>query len=140
MSPSENKSEIRGLSLDEQYVRDGILNYVTQSLTEMKACREEIEETWIETYAQYIASSKAQSELRSKQLETVGNVGTEWRHRIDRGKAFEVVETIHAYLIGALFPNDSWFEASPRRPADIEGARIIRKFIRDELKDIEFDY
>ena len=139
MSSSENQSAIWGLSVDEPDIRDKILGYVQTSLSEMKACREDIEETGIETYGQYIASSKAQSELRAKQVETVGNVGTEWRHHIDRGKAFEVVETIHAYLLGALFPNASWFEASPRRPSDIDGARIIRKFIRDELKDIEFE-
>ena len=139
MSPSESKSEIRGLSVEESETKTLILQYVTYTLDEMKNCRKEIEETWIETYAQYIASSKAQSELRAKQIDTVGNVGTEWRHHIDRGKAFEVVETIHAYLMGALFPNDNWFEASPRRPSDIDATRVLRKFIRDELKDIDFE-
>jgi len=139
MSTSENKSSIRGLSVEEYDVKTKILEYVTYTLAEMQSCRKDIEETWIETYAQYIASSKAQSELRAKQIDTVGNVGTEWRHHIDRGKAFEVVETIHAYLLGALFPNDNWFDASPRRPSDIDGVRVLRKFIRDELKDIEFE-
>lgn len=139
MSPSENKSSIRGLPVEESDVKTKILEYVTYTLEEMQSCRKDIEETWIETYAQYIASSKAQSELRAKQVETVGNVGTEWRHHIDRGKAFEVVETIHAYLLGALFPNDNWFEASPRRPSDIDATRVLRKFIRDELKDIDFE-
>jgi hypothetical protein len=139
MSPSENKSSIRGLSVEEHDVKTKILEYVTYTLAEMQSCRKDIEETWVETYAQYIASSKAQSELRAKQIDTVGNVGTEWRHHIDRGKAFEVVETIHAYLLGALFPNDNWFDASPRRPSDINGVRVLRKFIRDELKDIEFE-
>lgn len=139
MSSSEDKSSVWGLSLRDSDVLQKILEYVTYTLAEMQACRKDIEETWIETYAQYIASSRAQSELRAKQVDTVGNVGTEWRHHIDRGKAFEVVETIHAYLLGALFPNDSWFEASPRRPSDINATRVLRKFIRDELKDIEFE-
>jgi len=139
MQTSKNKQKVRRLVVDTDEARGKVLQYMVTRLSSMKDCRTTIEETWVETYAQYIASSEAQGELRSKQLETVGNVGTDWRHNIDVGKAFEVVETIHAYLLGALFPNDNWFDAVPRMPADIDAIRIVKKFMRDELKDLEFE-
>jgi hypothetical protein len=105
----------------------------------MKNSRIEVEETWVESWAQYLATHAAQNELRAQRIKSVGNVGTDWRHKIDRGKAFEIVETIHAYLMGALFPNENWFDIEPRNPSDTDLLRVLRKFLRDELKDLEFD-
>ena len=138
MSTSGDKYEVRRKSL-ETLDKGAVLHYVNSKLTDMQNSRVEVEDTWIESWAQYLATRGAQSELRSQQQKTVGNVGVDWRHRIDRGKAFEIVETIHAYLMGALFPNDNWFDIEPRNPADTDLLRVLRKFMRDELKDLEFD-
>jgi hypothetical protein len=41
--------------------------------------------------------------------------------------------------MGALFPNENWFDIEPRNPSDTDLLRVLRKFLRDELKDLEFD-
>ena len=138
MYSSDSKQEVRRKSL-KKLDSGAVLNYVNSKLNDMKNSRIEVEETWVESWAQYLATHAAQSELRAQQIKSVGNVGTDWRHRIDRGKAFEIVETIHAYLMGALFPNENWFDIEPRNPADTDLLRVLRKFLRDELKDLEFD-
>lgn len=138
MSASGDKYEVRRKSL-EDLDHGAVLDYVNSKLTDMKNSRVEVEDVWIESWAQYLATREAQYELRSQQQKTVGNINVDWRHRIDRGKAFEIVETIHAYLMGALFPNENWFDIEPRNPSDTDLLRVLRKFMRDELKDLEFD-
>jgi hypothetical protein len=138
MYPSDDKQEVRRKSL-KKLDHGAVLNYVNSKLNDMKNSRIEVEETWVESWAQYLATHAAQNELRAQQIKSVGNVGTDWRHKIDRGKAFEIVETIHAYLMGALFPNENWFDIEPRNPSDTDLLRVLRKFLRDELKDLEFD-
>lgn len=138
MYPSDDKQEVRRKSL-KKLDHGAVLNYVNSKLNDMKNSRIEVEETWVESWAQYLATHAAQNELRAQRIKSVGNVGTDWRHKIDRGKAFEIVETIHAYLMGALFPNENWFDIEPRNPSDTDLLRVLRKFLRDELKDLEFD-
>ena len=138
MSSRYNKQKVGRLTVNEEN-KGQILHFVNSKLTSMKNNRVVVEDTWVESWAQYLATSEAQNELRAQQIKSVGNVGTDWRHRIDRGKAFEIVETIHSYMIGALFPNESWFDLSPRMPSDLDQVRVIKKFFRDELKDIDFE-
>jgi hypothetical protein len=138
MQTSGDKYKVRRKSL-EKLENTHVLHYVMSKLTDMKNSRKVVEDVWVESWAQYLATNEAQGELRAQQQKTVGNINVDWRHRIDRGKAFEIVETIHAYLMGALFPNENWFDISPRQPADVDSVRIIKKFMRDELKDLEFD-
>lgn len=135
MSTYSSKQEVWWESIDNSK----ILNVVQSKLTDMQNARHNVEETWLESWAQYLATSEAQSTLRNKQLQTVGNVNVNWRHRIDRGKAFEIVETIHSYLMSACFPNENWFDLVPVEPSDTDSVRAIRNFMKEGLRESEFD-
>ena len=87
-------------------------SFVMSELSRFSNARTELEETWLEAWSLYLNTTQSIDYIRSKVLSTVGDVNDDWRHKINTGKAFEVVETIHSYLMAAFFPNEDWFEVS----------------------------
>jgi hypothetical protein len=70
-------------------------------------------------WAAYLGTPRAETWRRNEVLtDTQGDVGKDWRHRINRGKAYEIVENIVPYLKMATFPNDDWFDMMPLVPID----------------------
>jgi hypothetical protein len=79
---------------------------------------------------------------RQNVLKTTGNVdNTYMRSRINTGKAYESIETMHSYLMGAVFPNDDWCVCIPTHPGYAELARVIQKFMSMKFEESNFrDY
>lgn len=100
--------------------------------------RQRIERTWTSCWASYIVSPESTQYSRMEMIREVGRVKTDWRHNIDVGKGFEIVETVHAYLMGSLFPNSNWFDVIETTPGHRELARVLKYYIREKLYDWKF--
>lgn len=114
--------------------------YVRAELERFRTARNEIEETWLEAWSLYLNTTQGVNYMRSKVLETVGNVNDDWRHKINTGKAFEAVETIHSYLMAAFFPNGDWFDAVPMLPGEDNHllSRVVKKYVQNKLEHANF--
>jgi hypothetical protein len=115
-----------------------IVGFVSTTKKSWEVARQQLEVYWREAWASYIGSPEAMDELRSAALHTVGDVNTDWRHKINVGKGFEAVETIHSYLMQATFPNRNWFNASPSAPGYAELAKIVEAFTLNKLDAANF--
>lgn len=114
--------------------------YVLSELERFKNARLEIEEEWLEAWALYLNTDQGVEYMRSKVLQTVGNVNDDWRHKINTGKAYESVETIHSYLMGAFFPNEDWFDAVPTMPGEDNNllSRVVKRYVQNKLDQSGF--
>lgn len=118
----------------------GVGKEVRKLFEDYKKARQVKEETWLEAWAAYIGSPEAIQHMRQRVAKIVGNVNDDWRHRINVGKAYEIVETINAYLMTAFFPNSDWFDVAPRADAGLEqAAKLARKFVQKKLKMAKFE-
>ena len=103
-----------------------------------KMARNGIEEEWLECTATYLGSIEAYQWLRNNNArrEVVEN---DWRHKIHLGKSAEIVETIQAYLIGAMFPNSQWFGFTPTRSVENKSTmQVLEIYFRSVLERAEF--
>lgn len=96
-----------------------------------------------ECWAAYLGTPYAEDWLRETVLhQSVGDIKADWRHKINRGKAYEVVETIVPYLKGATFPNDDWFDIVPTMPIQDEDyelyIKVMKYFIKHKLDICKF--
>lgn len=123
---------------DGEYLEDQITAYVSKQRERYKSSRALAEERWREAWALYIGSPEAMEDMRSQILHTVGDVNVDWRHKINVGKAFEAVETIHGYLMAATFPNRDWFDVQPESPSDMKMAQLVQKFVGKKLEQGNF--
>lgn len=112
-----------------------ITGFVSGQRARFEAARQLAEQRWREAWALYIGSPEAMDDLRAQVLHTVGDVNVDWRHKINVGKAYEAVETIHGYLMSATFPNRDWFTVVPEAPADLKQASLVQKFILKKLDE-----
>lgn len=117
---------------------DDIVGFVSTTKKDWETARQQLEVYWREAWAAYIGSPIAMEELRTAAIHTVGDVNTDWRHKINVGKGFEAVETIHSYLMQATFPNRNWFNASPSAPGYAELAKIVEAFTLNKLDAANF--
>lgn len=115
-----------------------IANFITSRYEYFKDARREVEDIWLEAWSIYNGSPDAVDHQREQTLGTVGDVNNDWRHKLNTGKGFQVIETVHAYLMGALFPNREWFDLTPTNPGYAQEARIIRKYIAKKFKQGKF--
>lgn len=119
-------------------VNEAIVDYVRTKYEDFSAARGRVEETWQEAWALYLGTPEAVEGQRQNYLYRVGESNYDWRHRLNVGKAFEVVETIHGYLMGAIFPNNDWFSVTPTNSGYAELARVVRKFLSNKLYESRF--
>lgn len=119
-------------------LEDAIVGYVLSEHTRYKQQRLQKEDNWLEAWSLYIGTPEAVTFQRQQVLNTLGQVNTDWRHRINVGKGYEVVETIHGYLMQAIFPNNDWFNAVPVSPGYAELARVVKKYTTNKLMDSKF--
>jgi hypothetical protein len=115
-----------------------LASYINSRYTLFSDARQVAEDTWLEAWALYIGTPDAVDYQRQTTLRTVGDVNNDWRHRLDTGKAFQVIETNHAYLMSALFPNNEWFDLTPKQEGYANEARIIRKYLANKFKEGNF--
>lgn len=100
--------------------------------------RREKTDRMVECWATYLGTPNAERWKRQSVLKgTVGDVTVDWRHHINRGKGYEIVETVVPYLKGATFPNDDWFDLIPDMPIQDEQyllfIKIMKHFIKHKL-------
>lgn len=101
--------------------------------------RQRKEEIWAECWSVYMGTPEALRYASQLAKKTVGNVETEWRHRINPGKAYEIVETVNAYLQSAFFPNRDWFDLTPTQPGDgVAIAPAVRKYMKESMHNAGF--
>lgn len=119
-------------------VGDEVASFVHSEFERFSQQRELAEENWLEAWSLYLGTPEAVNYQRRQVLSTVGEVNTDWRHRINTGKAFEIVETIHGYLMSATFPNNEWFNVIPMQPGIMKLARVVRKYMAAKLHQGKF--
>ncbi|MBD2200156.1 MULTISPECIES: portal protein [Calothrix] len=117
---------------------ESIAEYVNSRYTSFSTSRKNIEDVWMEAWSLYVGSPQAVSYQRQQVINSVGITNIDWRHRLNTGKAFEVVETVHGYLMGALFPNNDWFNLIPATSGYAQLARIVRKYMSNKLWEAKF--
>lgn len=122
----------------EEERRRDIVGYIRSTLENYKNARGQLEETWLDSWAAYFGSSEALDHQRNNALRVIGNVNVDWRHKINVGKAFEVVETVVGYLAAALFPTRDWMTVEPREPMNLEMARVLRRYFNYKLDEWAF--
>ena len=125
---------------DTQDFEGAVVSYVQNQAEYFANARLEREEIWQEVWALYLGTPQAEKFLRSEIYKAVGNPSNNWRHRINFGKAYELVETVVAHLYAATFPNDDWFDAVPVEGGDdmVRVADDIRRFQKKKLHDANF--
>ena len=139
-----NLGEFRTTVIDPKYKYDSatlytdIASYVTTMFRRYRDDRRIMENHWTVAWASYLNTPESNAFMRANILREVGNVRSEWRHRINTGKAFEVVETVVGYLIQAIFPSDNWFEADPASEEYTMLAKVVRNYLRIKMKDWNF--
>ncbi|AGR48562.1 head-tail adaptor [Anabaena phage A-4L] len=119
-------------------INEAIASYITSRYVYFKDARRVAEETWLEAWSLYSGTPEAVDHQRTQTINTVGEVNNDWRHRLNTGKAYECIETVHGYLMGALFPNREWFDLTPNNPGYANEARIIRKYLTKKFNEGKF--
>lgn len=117
---------------------EDVVYFITSEFERFKRARQLVEDTWLEAWSLYLGTPQAVEQSRKDQLTTVGDVNVDWRHRINTGKAYEMVETVHGYLMQATFPNSEWFSVEPTAPGYASLARVVRKYLANKLDVANF--
>jgi len=108
---------------------------IVETLRQMKDDRHQLEQRWTQSWAEYLGTPNSSQYLRTQvATETPNN----WRHKINKGKAFQIVETQHAYLFNASFPNDDWIYFEPANSGYAEVARLVTKYFKDRLYEAKY--
>lgn len=115
-----------------------IVSFVYSCLESFRIGRQDLENIWLESWASYIGSQEAIEFQRTLTAEIVGDVNNDWRHKVNVGKAYEIVETVVAYLSAAIFPNRDWVKIEPLEPILTGMARVLSKYFSVMLEDWKF--
>lgn len=95
-------------------------------------------ERMLESWGLYLNSEEANQWLRRQAIQTTGNFENDWQHRVQDGLCFRTVETIVAYIMGAFFPNEDWFDLTPQAAIDDEEyllyLKVMKTYIRTKMK------
>ena len=120
-----------------------IVGSLQRILNDWKTARTGLEMHWKECWALYFGTPNANDWLKSRAiLDTVGEVGQDWRHHINQGKAYDLVETALPYFKSASFPNEDWFDLIPAVPVPDEQLtlliRVLKEYIKTKLDEAKF--
>ena len=118
---------------------EGVGKAVVALFEDYKSARSEKEEMWLEAWAEYLGTPQAIEGMRNRVGSIIGDTNNDWRHRISTGKAYELVETMVGYLMGAFFPNSEWFDViSDHEPGLEDVAKVTRKYVAKKLMMAQF--
>lgn len=115
-----------------------IAGYVRDMHDTFRDSRQRLEETWVSAWAQYLVTDESSVFNRTQSLHKIGNDDISWRHNVNTGKAFDAVETVHAYLMGSLFPNSHWLSVAPQMPGYDELARVLQYYLVKKMPEWKF--
>lgn len=139
-----NLSSFKTVVIDPTYkaspttLYQDIVGHVNTMYRRYRDDRRTMENHWVVAWANYLNTPESNAYMRANVLREIGNVRNEWRHRINTGKAFEVIETIVGYLVQAVFPNRNWFECDPAAPEYAKLAKVVRNYLRIKMQDWKF--
>lgn len=117
---------------------DEVVATVTTMYRNYRDARLPMETVWVDSWAQYLNTPDSNKFSRSQTLREVGNVKSDWRHRINTGKAFESVETVVSYLMQSLFPSRHWLSVEAHDYGYEELARVVQYLLQKKLHDWKF--
>lgn len=109
-----------------------IVGYISDRMHSWCNARAEAEQMWLMAWSQYLPSYSATQWSRNTALYNVGR-SMDWRHRVNCGKAYELVEQVHSILYQATFPNDNWLRIVPSEPGYMEIARVMTRYMKQKL-------
>jgi hypothetical protein len=115
-----------------------ITTYVREEYQTYSQAREAKEAVWLECWASYLGTPESTDYIRGQMIRSVGNTETNWRHKINVGKAYENIETINAYLQSAFFPNRDWMDVVPQMPGYADTAKMVKKYLVGKLETCKF--
>lgn len=108
-------------------------DHIYQMYNKAQSLRQPNEARWDTLYSMYRASADDMRKLKSDSVES-GN-RTDWRHNVNAGKCFEVVETLVSYYKGATFPTDDWFGVEGMEPELGQIAQVIKLYTKFKLEE-----
>lgn len=126
------------LPRDKQDRNNQVVSFIMECLELYKTARGDLEDIWLESWAAYAGSSTAVEFQRTLTAEIVGDINDDWRHKVNVGKAYEIVETVVAYLSAAIFPNKDWLKIEPLSPIHRMLARVLTKYFADKMEEWRF--
>ena len=113
-----------------------------ETLRNYAIARQELEDIWLKAYYAYSTTREGKRRMNAEAKQVIGKVKTRWRHNLKTPKAFETVETIVSYKMGAFFPNEKWFDfASAGHTSDPNFRTVLelnRKFVNLKLNEANF--
>lgn len=116
-----------------------VLQELKRSYTE---AREMMTQQWRDYYVSYLTTPMAKRAGVSRAARHIGDVNTNWRHKLKSPKAYEIIETLVSYFLLSFFPNDRYFDLVPVEPIPDPSFQAIielnRIFVADRLKDSMF--
>jgi len=118
--------------------KDAVGGFVQSEFRRYKDARSTKEEIWLQCWAKYLGTPQAMEYIRSQAANVVGNVSTDWRHKVNNGKAYENVETVVSYIQSAFFPNMDWFDLTPQGPTDPTQVKVLKKYLMTKLNQFAF--
>ena len=114
--------------------RRQLADAIMERFEDAKSLRVYEESRWNESYSLWRNSSFDKQQLRHDAAQTAGT-SSDWKHRVNTGKTFEVIETLVAYLKTATFPSDEWFEASAKEPELGDVLDLVQKAVNYKLNE-----
>lgn len=117
---------------------DSVAGFVKSEYDRYSKARYAKTTVWELCWASYLGTPQAMEYAEKISQSHVGDVRTQWRHRINTGKAFEVIETINSYLQGSFFPNRDWFDLIPHQPTYKEMAKVMKKYLMHKFDKFNF--
>ena len=144
--PVERDIDIRGITrIGEQMStikNSEVVKELQRLLDDYSRERFQLEWNWRSYYTNYLTTPEAKrSNLTHVSRNLGGDVDVNWRHNIKSPKAYEIVETLTSYFMGAFFPNERWFDLIPQEPMGVEFGTLIelnRQFMNNKLEQAMF--
>lgn len=98
--------------------------------------RSGLTDIWYDCYLKYLASNPlASGESLAAAQRITGISGRNWRARYVGSKAFDQVETIVSYFMGAMFPSNKYFGLKPLEPIESTEWETVLELVRLRLAD-----
>lgn len=117
-----------------QFTPEQLGAHLYKGFLRAKDARIDAEKLWDEVYSLYRADALDMQQNKVQGSLTSGDK-LDWHHRINTGKTFEVVETLTAYLAGATFPSDDWFDVRCMYPDKGPQTRLVKALAKAKLEE-----
>ena len=119
-----------------------VLKALKQTKDSYMQARQPMVLDWQAYYASYCTTTASKQSVLSSMGQYIGKVNTSWRHNLKSPKAYEIVETLVTYFLGAFFPNERYFDlilAEPNSdPEYYELTEVNRLFVKNKLDESYF--